>query len=165
MKVTNDEDSGNVGYWALDNYTKHVQVWENSAGTQFYVAGTYHGTWQTFSGASSPENGTTEPSNGKGSITGGYIGTLAGSMLASPTEPTHGSVGTYDFGGTRSDILLGTYGNGQTGPTSVDWLGFYFTSGTISTFNYDWGWRYTGNTTSGPWCNTDLGTSGDIVTH
>ena len=37
-KVTNDEDSGNVGYWALDNYNKHVQVWQAPDGTFYAVA-------------------------------------------------------------------------------------------------------------------------------
>lgn len=171
MTVTNDEDSGFVGYWALDDYTKHLQVWESSTGDKFYVAVMYQGTWQTFAGALSPGTGVPEPSAGTGSIKGGYIATLSGPMLANPTAPTHGTVGTYNFAGTESDVLLGTYGKGQTGATAaVDWLSFYFTSGTIATFAFAdngdaWGWRYTGNSTSGPWCNTGTGASGDIVTH
>lgn len=166
MKVTNDEDTGFVGYWALENYTKHIQAWADGTGN-FYVAATYQGTWNTFAGALSPEDGIPELSNGTGSTRGGYIATMSGSMLASPGEPTHGTIGAYDFGGTQSDVLLGTYGNGQTGDANpTDWLSFYFTPSTINTFAYDnWGWRYTGNTTSGPWCNTALGSSGDIVTH
>jgi hypothetical protein len=173
MTVTDDEDSGFVGYWALDDYTKHIQVWEDPSGTEFYVAVLYQGTWHTFAGARSPEAGITELSDGTGSIKGGYIATMTGQMASPVTAPKHGTIGSYNFGGTQSDILLGTYGNGQTGATSVvDWRKFYFTSSTISTFNYTdggnaWGWRYVGNTTTGPWCNTGLtpGGSGDIVTH
>lgn len=171
MTVRNDEDTGLIGYWALDNYTKHIQVWANPSGSQFYVAAFYHGTWQTFAGAQSPDSGVTEVADGTGSISGGYVGTMTGAMLNSPTEPTMGTVGIYNFGGTESDILLGSYGNGQTGATNAtDWLSFYFTPSTIATFSFgdggaEWGWQYTGNSVSGPWCNTGAGTSGDIVTH
>jgi hypothetical protein len=171
MTVANDEDSGFIGYWALDDYTKHIQVWEGPKGEDFYVAVMYQGTWQTFAGARSPENGTTEPSDGTGSIKGGYIATMTGPMLTSLAEPTQGTIGSYDYGGTQADILLGSYGNGQVGPPHVvDWQSFYFPPSTISTFNYaeggnEWGWSYMGNSTSGPWCNTGFGSSGDIVTH
>ncbi|MDA8039346.1 MAG: hypothetical protein M0Z69_09335 [Actinomycetota bacterium] len=169
MGVTNDEDSGMWGYWALDNYRKHIQVWQD--GSSFYVAVIYDGTWHTFAGALSPGYKVGEPSDGTGSMQGGYIATMTGSMLSSPTETTHGSIGTYDFGGTKSDIMLGTYGNGQTGdPAPTSWLGFYFDSTTSSTFAFAdggnaWGWVYTGNSTTGEWCNTGTGSSGDIVTH
>ena len=49
-KVTNDEDSGNVGYWALDGYNKQVQVWMTSTNNCYAIA-MYEGKWQTFAGA------------------------------------------------------------------------------------------------------------------
>src|SRR5579864_3407263 len=42
FKVTNDEDSGFAGYWALDNYHKHVQVWQIPDGS-FYAVVRYEG--------------------------------------------------------------------------------------------------------------------------
>ena len=56
-KITNDEDSGNVGYWALDNYNKSVQVWQVPDGS-FYAIAKYEGKWNTFAGALSPGAGT-----------------------------------------------------------------------------------------------------------
>jgi len=41
-KITNDEDSGNVGYWALENYNRHIQVWQLLDGS-FYAKGDYEG--------------------------------------------------------------------------------------------------------------------------
>jgi len=32
-KVINDEANGNVGFWALVDYTRHVQVWQLPDGT------------------------------------------------------------------------------------------------------------------------------------
>ena len=58
-KVVNDEDSGNVGYWALDNYNKHVQVWKLPDG-RYYVEAKYEGKWQTFR--------SIEPGNRRGRI-------------------------------------------------------------------------------------------------
>ncbi len=51
--VTTDEDSGFVGCWALDTYTKHVQTWEETNGN-FYVVTRYDGTFSTFAEALSP---------------------------------------------------------------------------------------------------------------
>src|SRR3989344_8667242 len=68
-KVTNDEDSGNVGYWALDNYNKQVQVWQVSDGT-FYAVARYAGDWQTFAGAKSPGAGTVQGNDASGTFQG-----------------------------------------------------------------------------------------------
>ncbi len=47
LKVTNDEDSGNVGYWALDSYNKHIQVWMTPDNVCYAVV-RYEGKWETF---------------------------------------------------------------------------------------------------------------------
>jgi len=161
MKVVNHEDGGTAGYWALDRYNQHIRVWQTPTGG-FYAGVFDEGHYQTFAGALSPGGGVTEPSDGTGPFHGGYIETFTGTLLTSPTEPTHGDIGTFDFGGTKSDILLGSYGNGQTGDTSaVDWTSFYFSSvsGTAVT---PWGWDYRYPTEI--WCHTSAGSSGDIVT-
>ena len=28
--LTNDPDSGNAGYWALDNLTRNIKVWQSA---------------------------------------------------------------------------------------------------------------------------------------
>lgn len=122
--VTNGEDSGNVGYWALSNYNKQVQVLKASDGT-FYVIASYNGSWNTFAGALSPEFGKSESKDAVGTFQGGYVETFSGTF--SPTRPTTGYVGKFDFSGTKSDILLGTYSK-QTGDTpSFNDLSAYFT--------------------------------------
>lgn len=78
-KVTNDEDSGNVGYWALDNYNKHVQVWQSPTGT-FYAVTRYNGNWNTFAGAQSPGAGTLQSKDASGTFQGGYVATFTGTF-------------------------------------------------------------------------------------
>ena len=159
-KVTNDEDSGNVGYWALDGYNKQVQVWQDPTNPNlFYVVARYTGNWNTFAGASSPGNGTPESKDAAGTFQGGYVATFSGTF--NPTLKTKGNIGSFDFGGTKADIILGTYGSGQTGSTvPFSYISAYFTG--VTNFNYiDWGWtyHYKGQT----WNNYSSGTTGDIV--
>ncbi|MCL4409569.1 MAG: hypothetical protein M1356_04505, partial [Gammaproteobacteria bacterium] len=164
--VVNDEDSGFKGYWAIDNYTKHIMVWQEPSGT-FLAVVTYNGTFTTFAGALSPENGITEVTGATGRMEGGYVGTFQGTLNA--TSP---SQSVYNFGGTESDILKGTYGNGQSGNANgFNWLGYFFGSTASSTFSYAqdgsaWGWNYAycGQT----WQNYGFGAyankgNGDIV--
>ena len=57
MSVTNDEDTGFVGYWALDSYQKSIYVWQmppTGPGATFCALVQYSGLWQTFAGALSP---------------------------------------------------------------------------------------------------------------
>jgi len=155
-KVINDEDSGNVGYWALDNYNKHVQVWEAPDGT-FYVVARYAGKWYTFEGALSPGAGIVQSKNASGTFEGGYVATFTATGYTS----AFGNIGTYDYGGTKADVLLGTYGDGQTGPTTpFSFLSTYFTEAAGFTY-INWGWTY--NYRSQTWNNFDYGTTGDIV--
>ncbi len=155
-KVTNDEDSGNVGYWALDSYNKHVQVWQVPDGS-FYAIARYAGTWQTFAGALSPGTGFPQ-SDASGTFEGGYVATFTATGFTS----AFGNIGTKDYGGTKADVLLGTYGAGQTGPTTpFSFLSAYFTG--AASFTYvSWGWTY--HYRSQTWNNFDYGTTGDIVT-
>ena len=155
--VRNDEDSGNVGYWALDSYLKTVQVWMTPSNGCYAIA-TYVGQWQTVAGAKSPGAGAKEGRDASGVFLGGYIATFT----CTSCTPTKGYVGSFDFGGTRADILKGTYGNGQTGaPHPFDYLATYFTG--VSGFTYvNWGWTYFYRNQT--WRNLSSGTSGDIVT-
>jgi len=157
-KVTNDEDSGNVGYWALDNYNKSVQVWQVPDGS-FYAIAKYEGKWNTFAGALSPGAGTAFSKDGSGTFHGGYIATFT----ADSCNSTFGNVGTYDFGGTEADVSLGTYGAGQVGSSpSFDWTSYF--PGFASFAQPSWGWTYRYRNQS--WNNFDPGhggTTGDIA--
>jgi len=161
MKVTNDEDSGFVGYWALDKYSKHIQIWQTS-NDAFFAFVNYDGTFQTFNGAKSPMNGITETKDATGDMKGGYIATFNGVFNSNAAYPTHGFIGAFDFGGTKNDILKGTYGAGQVGDTNpFSYLSAYFSS--YSNFNQPkWGWTYTYK--NQVWRNFYNGSSGDIVT-
>ncbi len=155
-KVTNDEDSGNVGYWALDSYNKSLQVWQVPDGT-FYAVAKYTGKWQTFAGALSPGVGTAFTKDGQGTFEGGYVGTFDAASFTS----AFGNIGTFDLGGTKADVILGTYGAGQTGITTpFNAISNYFPG--YSNFIWvNWGWTY--KYQNQRWNNFDYGTTGDIV--
>lgn len=170
MRVTNDEDSGKVGYWALDNYIKDITVWQTSSNA-FVANVIYLGTWCTFAGALSPQNGMVEPHSGCGSMQGGYTGTFTATTFNAPA-PTSNSMGSFDFGGTQNDILLGSYSKGQTGPTTLTrWLGYYFPGNTDFAYTDGgnaWSWTYTSTNstylTGNTWINGGAGSSGEIIT-
>lgn len=156
LKVVNDEDSGNVGYWALDDYNRQIKVWQLPDGT-YYAKAQYEGKWQSFAGTRSPGAGKVMTKDASGVMKGSYTATFT----ATSVTPTFGNVGTKNYGGTKADVLKGTYGAGQLGPvTPFSYLGTYFTG--VENFNYlHWGWTYTYKNQR--WNNFDTGTSGDIV--
>jgi hypothetical protein len=158
-KVTNDEDSGFVGYWALDNYEKHIMIWADPKDGSYWAIARYEGTFTTFAGALSPQNGVQESSDATGHFVGGYTLHFTGTF--NPKIATHGDLGTFDFGGTKSDILLGSYGNGQTGNsgTTFNVLSQYFTG--ENDINFYWGWAYAYKDQM--WTNFVTGSSGDII--
>lgn len=153
----NDEDSGFVGYWALDHYSKSIQVY-NTGGDSYCAWETYDGGWQTFQGALSPQNGVTESRNASGNLNG-YL-----EVTFTATSVTAGTfhISTQNYGGTVSDILLGSYGNGQTGDTSAYSWTANWTSGFTIGSEPIWGFFYfTGNTLA--WTNSYNSNTGDIV--
>jgi len=169
-KVVNDEDSGMVGYWALDNYNKQVKVWKLLDGT-FYAKASYEGKWQTFAGARSPGLGVVQSKDASGEFKGGYTATFKGTFTPG-THKTHGDIGKFDYGGTKADILKGKYdpdgildtlifADDQTGPTTpFSFLSTYFTG--VSGFTQPhWGWTY--KYKNQKWVNFDVATTGDIV--
>jgi len=113
-RVVNDEPTGNVGFWALQDYARHVQVWRLPDGS-FDWESRFEGTWTTFAGALSPGAGVPQAANGWGT----FEGVLNGTFTSSPYLPVCGYLGTHDAGGTKPDILLGTYGAGQQGTPNV----------------------------------------------
>ena len=173
--VQNDEDSGVGAYWALDHFNKeHVKVWQLPDGS-FYALKTFDGIFVAPTGGANPGDGTqTQTESAFGKIKGGYVATFTGTFTPG-TNPTSGNIGTFNYDGTMSDILKGTYSTQTGSPNPYDWLGTYFTS-TNGFADFDqphWGWSYTlddklqSSTSMNQWCNyngADGGNSGDILT-
>jgi hypothetical protein len=167
FKVINDEDSGFFGYWALDNYNRHVQVWQMPTSGMFYIVSDYIGKFTTFAGALSPMNGVIESSGAEGHLSGAYTATVSDGVLNPGVQ--NGNLGTKDFGGTSADILLGTYGAGQTGPTTpFSWFSYVFSAGAFAYNDAGCGsgtsWTFAYSYHSQTWVNAGCGSSGDIVT-
>jgi hypothetical protein len=159
----NDEDSGNVGYWALEDLTKTITVWATSTPNNYVAHVGYSGPFCTFAGAKSPGAGVTQPSDGCGTMVGALDATFT-----SPTGPAStSSPGTKNLGGTKADILLGTYNlqHPNLGPDAAfDWKTYYFPS--IIGFSENvWSFTYTlPNGAQTKWINDVNGNTGDIVT-
>jgi hypothetical protein len=158
LKVTNDEDSGNVGYWSLDNYNKKIQVWQVTPGS-FYAVVKYDGKWKTFKNALSPGAGVPEAKDASGTFEGGYNATFDGTF-APGHQKTKGSIGSFNFNGTKADILLGTYGAQTGSPTPFDNFAAYF-PGYSNFVQPQWGWTY--HYKKQAWYDFSSGISGDIV--
>jgi|SRR5579875_219664 hypothetical protein len=165
-KVVNDEDSGLCGYWALDHYNKQIQIWQLSSNT-FLINESYEGFWQTFAGAVSPgadctTNTPVEGTDASGTFQG-YLSFTVTGTFSPGSYKTHGFIGTFDYGGSESDILKGTYANQVGIPNYVDALAFYIPGYTVVTsapspFNFVY--HYQGQT----WIDSSSGISGIIVT-
>lgn len=148
-QVTNDIDSGIAGFWAYDDYNKHIQVWQVDTGT-FCADVRYLSSFITDDGPS-PQNTDTIAAGIEGTFEGGYRATITGTLNPSPSYRTKGNIGTFDYG---CDVDTGSC-------TSLfSWLATYFTS---SSFTYDWwGWVYHGGS-NGTWVNSSDGNQGDIT--
>ena len=170
----NGEDGGNVGYWAMKDAIGHVQAWlePNSSPYSFYVIWTMDGVWWTFANALSPNAGVPELGDGSGTFTNWFVETFT----ATTYTPGHGYVGTFNYQGTKQDILLGTYDvlvNGQdtgiqlqAGPVAFAWWNNYFTGIPEDTqvWTYVCVYRYKCQTCSQyDLGNGNSGTAGDIV--
>jgi hypothetical protein len=166
----NDEDSGLDGYWALDHYTSTLNVWYNAGTNSYYGIQTFKGVFEAPQGAVSPGS-TTNPGNIQsesvfGTLVGGIVFTFTGSFNGG----MQGNLGTMNYGGSISDVLLGYYGNGQTGDSSsYNPFSVYFSGGTSqSPAEPYWGFAYELNSifhessSVNQWCNYYSGTTGDI---
>ena len=167
--VVNDVDSGYNGYWAIDNYTLHIQIWQEPNGTFLFVL-TYQGTSTTYPGVYSPgAQDAVEGAHGVARMEG-YIAGWASATFA-PTHPTKGQLGTYDYGGQVSDLTtVNHYGNGAAPPNAIDWLGAYLSGNTVSGESYALVYTYHADASQAPgaqvWIdanNVPSAESGDIV--
>jgi hypothetical protein len=104
---TNVEDGGNVGYWALDTLFFTDTFWQAPDGSIYFHL-TIVGVWTTFAGALSPNQGITEPKTGSGLLIQEFSGHALTTFMPG-TRPTSGFIGVFNAGGTKADILLGTY--------------------------------------------------------
>ena len=150
QKVLNDADSAVGGtYWALDNVTRQIQVWQTGSDT-FCATVRYEGSFTTFAGPSPNGTGTVS-ADVTGTIHGGYTATFEGTLSSHPEFATHGNIGTTDY---RCD----SSGNC---PGYVDWVGAYFPGYTGFAQPW-WGWIYR-TPQNGTWVNAVSGNSGDIT--
>ena len=151
VRVINNADSGIAGnYWALDALKRHITVWKTTTAGTFCATVRDEGKFRTFAGQQSPGNTTVLSGNERGEIKGGYVGTITGSLLASPLWKTKGHVDTIDY---QCDV------SGNC-PGYVSWLSRYFNPG----YGFDylwWGWTYRGGK-FGTWVNAVSGNLGDI---
>lgn len=125
-KVTGDADSGYCGYWAVDSYKKHIQIWALPNG-DYQVSESFVGTSTTTAGVPSPDVCTVlESTTATASLQGTESFVISGTFAPSATS-THGFIGSFDYGTVPGD--LGPYGSHSVNPTYVDMLTFYFPSG------------------------------------
>lgn len=131
-KVTSDEDSGFCGYWALDHYNKQINITTTDTSGTYFVNETYEGFWQTFQGALSPNGDCNAQTPREGATASGtfegYVAFFVSGTF-SPSKPTGGNLGTYNFGGTSSDVLNLVYAHQTGDATPVEMLNFYFAAG------------------------------------
>lgn len=144
-KVKNDGDSAvGGGFWALDSYTRRIQVIETGPGT-YCVVLSYQGSFVT-GDHSSPSGTGTIIAGIKGSFQGGARRTGTGVLNPSPAFPRTGNLGTLDY---DCDLELDS-GDYSTCSGLFDWKTTYFTS---QSFGYDWwGWIYR-TARNGTWIN------------
>ena len=150
-QVKNDADSGVAGnYWAFDNLSRRIQVWR-TATTTFCATVTYEGSFKAIAGQTAPAGTSTLSGAEKGQIQGGYRATITGTLLATSTWPTRGSVGSVDYACDPSGNC----------PGYIDWTTKYFASGVNQNLDW-WGWIYRGGK-FGTWINAITGNEGNIV--
>lgn len=136
--ISNDPDSGNHGNWATDNFTRHIQIWQEDG--HYCAQATDNGTFTT-TGPNSPQSGDPLVAG----ITGSMTGRVSFKTETAPVATD--SLEDIDCSAEGADC------NGLTGK----WINHYF--GTIP--SYDWGWKYE-TCDHGTWVNSATENSGDI---
>ena len=152
QQISNDPDSGNFGGdWALDNFTRHIQIWQE--GSVYCGEADDSGTFTTFGGANgkSPNSGDALPEVVTGTMTGSTHGVLTGTL---------GDAGNWGDTGTAPAQNCNSI---DCSMTSL-WVSNYFPGGS---YDYSdapggWGWTYNGGA-NGTWVNASTGSSGDIL--
>lgn len=160
-RVVNSMDSGfgDDVWWAYDDYTQQIQIWETAPG-EFCFVQRFQGHFDGVAGFDSPEGDDTLTGEESGPFEGGIQGTFEATMKEDPDWRTRGFVGTQDY---RCDIHA-SRGNGAVCPGAVSWMAQYFED--VSEFGLGWwGFIYHGGN-CGTWENSvdEPGNgAGDIV--
>ena len=153
-KVVNDIDSGVAGnYWAVDEYNRHIQVWQVGPDT-FCAVASYAGSFVTVAGASPQTTDLDGILAGiTGTFEGGYVSNVFhGTLNSSPSYSTRGNIGTFDYGcDPTTGVCTGLF----------SWRGTYFSSAPDFDLS-SWGWTYHGGK-NGTWVNSSDGNQGDIT--
>jgi hypothetical protein len=150
--ITNNPDSGEGGnYWAKDNFSQRMRVWEVGQGdSRLYCGQTDdNGTFDTIAGEKSPGNTTILNGSEDGTFYGSTRVKISGTF--SPVWGTFTNVGAFNF-----DIPAEKIGYS----TDPNWIDKYFPGSSFTWIS--WGWHYK-SCGHGAWNNTDTGNSGDIV--
>jgi hypothetical protein len=180
--VSNDQDSGLVGYWALDYYTVSVRGYLITHGPlagDYNVTQSFSGDFVSVQGALSPQNGVVEDDSVFGTWVGVIPATLSGvSFPNGSAYPISGWITamgqSFHYGGTVSNLSLDTYGaQGQfVSPTIFDPFTTYFVGANLGNgqqfqtnygFNYELNSEFKNATSSNTWCDYQAGDAGDIV--
>ncbi|HEX8731415.1 MAG TPA: hypothetical protein VF725_05085 [Ktedonobacterales bacterium] len=144
-KVLNDPDSSITGQnWAMDNFNKHVQVWQTGANS-FCAIVTYNGDFTTLASNSPQDTDPSIPAGITGTSHGGYYALFNGTLNPSPAEPTTGNLGVVDLNSA-----------------SLDWSQVYF--GTDNLNLVWWGWIYR-TPHNGTWVNACAATDAPNYNH
>lgn len=160
QKVQNDVDSGlglNVyfptkgNYWNVESYTRHIKVW--SAGENKWCATVAYdgGKFNAFYKQTGPAGTGLIGADVNGEMHGGYRSTMFTGTFT-PTWPTNGNVGTFNYDGDLQGNV----------PGKVDWLAKYFPDNAGFDFAW-WGWIYNANDHHGTWINSADVNSGNIL--
>lgn len=153
QRILNDADSGEAGnYWGFDTIERHIQVWQ-VADAKYCATVDYEGRFAAVAGQRSPGNTGVLTGTEQGTLSGGYRANISGTLLANPTLPAKGTMGTTDYQCTITGNCPGAF----------DWTTKYFNTGAAG-FTFDmvwWGWTYRNG--QHVWVNSVDGNSGDIL--
>jgi len=180
--VTNDADSGQTNYWALDQYKRTIKVW-NVGSDSWCAVVSYKGTFQAQAGQQSPGTSSNPPSGG---ILSGYeTGPMNGAiedLITGPLDVSNPSMWPLTGkvnGGTPVDynctgFTPGTFNITCPGGSDPDWVAAYFDQSapnyTFTTTAYSF--KYVGHNgpgsahpgaSDGVWVDANTGDSGDIL--
>lgn len=151
QNVSNDPDSGIFGgNWALDTFTRHIQIWQD--GNQYCGKADDTGTFTTFGGAQgrSPQSGAALPEVVTGTMTGGTFGVLTGTL---------GDAGRWVASGTPAAACASGY---DCSALTHTWVQNFFPGGSYA-YGSNWGWTYAADSAHGTWVNAAASSTGDIL--
>lgn len=123
VSISNHEDSGNNGNWALDTLKRTTTITDNGNGTYKAVISDKG----TFEASNSPITGDTIPD---GHATGTMAGTWTFTVTSNATPTVPADDGPYNDN------------TAHKAPATGDWVARYFPAGTDVQDNSDWSWTY-----------------------